>query len=179
MAHFEQQIFINAMRIVFTDYFVNKKVLEIGSLNINGSVRGFFSNCGYVGVDLGYGEGVDIVCDGADLKFPTNTFDTVVSTECFEHNPRWVETFANMIRMCKSNGLVIMTCATEGRAPHGTTSDRPEDSPLTVQNGWGEYYENLSEQNFREHFNIDVIFESYQFYVNHSFHDLYFWGIKK
>lgn len=179
MAHAEQQIFINAMRIVFIDYFTNKKVLEIGSLNINGSVRQFFENCEYIGVDLGHGAGVDIVCDGADLALPDRTFDTVISTECFEHNPRWVETFTNMIRMCKAGGLVLMTCATEGRNEHGTHAESPGDSPFTIQKGWGEYYKNLTEQDFLDNIDIQSFFSEHQFYVNNSSHDLYFWGIKQ
>lgn len=179
MAHAEQQIFINAMRIVFTQNFINKKVLEIGSMNVNGTVRIFFEQCQYIGVDLGHGDGVDLICDGAKLRLPDNTFDTVISTECFEHNPNWVETFSNMIRMCKPGGLIMMTCATEGRLEHGTHTERPEDSPLTVHNGWGEYYKNLTEQDFLDNIDIRSFFSEHQFYVNNSSHDLYFWGIKQ
>lgn len=178
MAHPSQENFIRVVQTVFADYFINKTVLEIGSLDINGSNRKFFRSCGYVGVDVGPGLGVDLVCDGSELRFPDNVFDTVISTECFEHNPNWVKTFANMIRMCKPGGLVIMTCATEGRAAHGTLYSKPESSPLTVSIGWGDYYKNLTEIDFREQFDFQSLFVDHQFYTNNIDCDLYFWGIK-
>jgi SAM-dependent methyltransferase len=118
------------------------------------------------------------VCEGQNLDSPDQTYDTVVSCECFEHNPYWVETFQNMHRMCKDGGLVIMTCATTGRPEHGTTRTSPRDSPLTIGKGW-EYYKNLTEQDFRDNMDIDSMFSSYKFDVGRPHPDLYFWGIKK
>ena len=89
----------------------NRKVLEVGSLDINGTVRIFFDNCDYTGLDLGEGKGVDLIEEGQNYDAPDETYDTVLSTECFEHNPYWKETFLNMIRLCKKNGLVFFTCA--------------------------------------------------------------------
>lgn len=177
MAHEAQFNFLNVMKMVFSESFTNKTVLEVGSLDINGTCRGFFHNCAYLGVDIGIGPCVDLVCDGAELNLPDNKFDVVISTECFEHNPNWIKTFYNMHRMCKPNGLIIMTCATTGRAPHGTLVDRPEDSPLTVQLGWGEYYKNLTEKDFVDNFDLVSMFSRHQFYVNSQAKDLYFWGI--
>jgi hypothetical protein len=91
-------------------------VLEVGSLNINGSIRQFFSNCDYLGIDVGSGVDVDLVCEGQNLHHPNDSYEIFGSCECFEHSPYWVETFNNMYRMTKSNGLVFMSCATTGRA---------------------------------------------------------------
>lgn len=76
-------------------------MLEVGSLDINGSVREAFSNCDYTGVDLELGPGVDLARQGQSVDFPTGHFDTTISVECLEHNPFWRETVANMLRMTR------------------------------------------------------------------------------
>lgn len=178
MAHTEQHNFIHSVKNFYPDYFNNCQVLEIGSLDINGSIRQFFNNCDYLGVDVGQGHGVDLVSPGEDLELPDNSYKTVVSTECFEHNPNWVKTFKNMIRMCSSQGLVIMTCATTGRPEHGTARTSPSDSPLT-QSMWGDYYKNLTQEDFEKEFNFDSIFSKFEFIVDPAHCDLYFYGIKR
>jgi SAM-dependent methyltransferase len=150
--------------------FANVDVLEIGSLNINGTVRDFFESKSYIGVDVAAGDGVDIVAQGQDLDFPNGLFDVCVSAECFEHNPYWLETFKNMVRM--SNRWVVFTCATTGRPEHGTTATTPEDSPFTLS--W-DYYQNLTEKHFTDKFDFNV-FDFYYFEVNEVSRDLYFVG---
>lgn len=176
--HLQQVHFVQHLKNTFPNSFKDSKVLEIGSLNINGSIRVFFENCEYLGVDIGPGPGVDLVIEGQNLDSPSNTYDTVASCECFEHNPYWVTTFANMHRMARINGLVFMTCATTGRPEHGTVGNHEAASPLTIEKGWG-YYKNLTEQDFREKFDIDSMFSKYEFVLNASSCDLYFWGFKK
>lgn len=176
MAHQEQFDFVNSVKQKFTNNFINVKVLEVGSLNLNGTVRQSFENCEYIGLDLGEGSGVDIVCEGQNYNAPDNHFDTTISCECFEHNPYWIETFKNMIRMTKSSGLVVMTCATTGRVEHGTTRSSPEASPLSVGKGW-DYYMNLTQEDFENNIDLAANFSSYEFSV--VVQDLYFWGIKK
>lgn len=178
MAHVQQLNYIQSIKESYVSYFKNSQVLEIGSLDINGSVRDFFHNCNYIGIDVGPGKGVDIVCEGQDYNEDDNFFDTVISCECFEHNPYWFETFTNMYRMCKNNGLILFTCATTGRPEHGTSRTSPKKSPLTVAKGW-DYYRNLTEIDFTEKFNFSKNFSAYEFSTNTESFDLYFYGIKK
>lgn len=178
MAHDQQRRYVEKLKKKAPDFFKEQKVLEVGSLNINGTVRDFFERCSYVGIDVGPGDGVDVVCEGQNYNAPDNTYDTVCSLECFEHNPYWIETFTNMIRVCRPGGLVFFTCATEGRAEHGTSRTNPVDSPLTVDLGW-DYYKNLSESDFRENIALGDYFDQFAFEVNTESHDLYFWGVKK
>ncbi len=138
MSHQEQTDFVAAVKDKYPEFFRNKRVLEVGSLNINGTVRDFFTDCEYVGCDLGEGSGVDIVCAGQDLDFPDKSFDVVCSCECFEHNPAYQETLRNMVRMLKPGGLLFFTCATTGRKEHGTRRTTPKDAPFC-----GDYYRNL------------------------------------
>jgi len=83
-----------------------------------------------------------------------------------------------MIRLCKKQGLILFTCATEGRREHGTSRTDIGSSPLTVSKGW-EYYKNLTEQDFKlSDVSFDDIFEIYDFFVENYVKDLYFYGIK-
>jgi hypothetical protein len=172
----DQYDFVAGLKEKHKDCFVKAKVLEVGSLDINGSIRSIFEDCDYTGIDVGEGAGVDLVCEGQDYKGETLSFDTTVSCECFEHNPYWRETFENMIRMTKSSGLVIMTCATTGRMEHGTSNSEPSSSPLTIAKGW-EYYKNLTREDFDQAFNMDYFFKEYEFTTKG--YDLFFWGVKK
>ena len=171
MSHQSQLDFVLGVKNKFPNYFKGKKVLEIGSLDINGSVRQFFEDCQYIGVDLGQGKGVDIVAKGEELTYDDGLFDVVISCECLEHNPEWVKTFNNMVRM--SSGLVIMTCATTGRPEHGTRRTSPQDAPFC-----GDYYGNLTERDIRDNCDLSK-FALHQFSTCTSPADLYFWGLCK
>lgn len=176
MAHREQSEYIASIKQQYSPFFNKGRVLEIGSLNINGTVRQFFNVNEYIGVDVGNGPGVDVVMSGHEYDNSAQ-FDCTISCECFEHNPFWAKTFQNMVRLTRSGGLVVFTCATTGRPEHGTERTTPQDSPLTIAKGWS-YYKNLTEQDFRGSFNFDNLFLSYAFSVNSDSCDLYFHGIK-
>lgn len=170
MSHPAQIEFVAALQNKFPDFFIRKNVLEIGSLNINGSIRQFFQQCNYVGVDLGAGRDVDVIAKGEDLSYADGSFDVVASCECFEHNPEWAKTFGNMVRM--SCGLVFFSCATTGRAEHGTRRSNPHDAPFC-----GDYYRNLTEDDVRQEVDLSA-FKVYEFISNDKAQDLYFWGLK-
>ena len=46
-------------------------------------MRTMFSDCEYVGIDVGEGKGVDIVCQGQEYDAPDETFDVCASGEWF------------------------------------------------------------------------------------------------
>lgn len=175
MSHTQQMSFISRTKAHFPECFDNCSVLEVGSLNINGTVRVFFTNNkSYLGVDLIEGKDVDRVIAGNELDNPDETYDTTISTECFEHDKHWKETFKNMYRMTRSGGMVIFTCASDGRHEHGTTRTTPGDSPAT-----NDYYKNLNQKDFEEAFDIAEMFSKHWFEYNPETCDLYFWGVKK
>jgi SAM-dependent methyltransferase len=178
MAHYTQHQFVRWTKEFFPAFFEGKKVLEIGSLDINGSVREFYDNCEYTGLDVGPGPGVDIVCGGQDYDAPDASFDVVTSFEAMEHNPYWKETFANMIRLVRPGGMVIMTCATAGRPEHGTSRSKPSDSPLTASIGW-DYYRNLSSKDFEEQFPLEKHFSRYFFAHYYYGCDLLFFAFRR
>lgn len=178
MAHQEQRDFINSVKEILPGYFENTKVLEVGSLNINGTVRDFFTNCGYLGVDVGDGPGVDMVARGEDLEFDDETFDVTISTECFEHAQNWREILRNMVRMTKVGGLVVVTCAGPGRPEHGTTRSDIGSSPLTVGLGI-EYYGNVSESDIAKTI-LDLPYPmTFMTHYNENACDTYMYGIRQ
>ena len=92
--------------------------MDIGSLDINGNTRFLFEDFEYTGVDIGEGPNVDVVSKGHEFK--SERFDIVISTECFEHDMYYKETLKNCVKLCKAGGMFIFTCASTGRAEHGT-----------------------------------------------------------
>jgi SAM-dependent methyltransferase len=177
MAHYQQLKFIETVRDSYPEFFDQKKILEIGSWDVSGSIRQFFKNCDYIGVDVSEGPGVDIVSFGQDLTLPDKNFDLVISCECFEHNPDWIETFKNMYRMLGDEGLFVFTCATYGRREHGTPR-RSMNSSLTSVSVGGEYYLNLADHDISYVVNLEELFSSYKFFYNPYGRDLYFIGFK-
>jgi len=175
MAHPEQQQWFQQTHQQLPQYFQNQRVLEVGSMNLNGTVRDYFTNSEYLGIDLGPGPGVDLVANGDDYLKPA-AYSVVISTESFEHNPTWQKTFDNMITNCAAGGLIIFTCASTGRPEHGTRATTPSDSPYTCDNN---YYKNLTVRDFVTHWDFDAIFQHYRWGYNHRPGDLYFWGIKR
>jgi len=176
VAHPAQNEFIGRIKAIFPGHFRRARVLEIGSLDINGTIRALFEDCDYTGIDVGPGKGVDIVCEGQKFDAPAESYDVVISCETMEHNPYWAETFANMVRLVKPSGLILMTCATTGRKEHGTTRTTPADSPLTVAKGW-DYYRNLSARDFAGAGVLEPL--AFQFFATClDDYDLYFAGSK-
>lgn len=92
-------------------------VLEVGSLDVNGSVRPLFSGA-YTGVDMTDGPGVDRVADAEHLPFPSASFEVVVSTELLEHCEHFWDALAEMGRVLQPGGILILTA--RGWTPEGT-----------------------------------------------------------
>lgn len=143
-----QRRFVAVAAEFLPEFFVETRVLEVGALDVNGSVRDLFRHCDYTGIDVGPGPGVDVVCGGHEYDADDASFDVVLSTETMEHNPHWVRTVENMLRLCRLGGLVLVSCATLGRPEHGTVRSSPLASPPTVALGW-DYYRNVSERGLR------------------------------
>lgn len=173
MAHPAQKEFFRKVKQLYPDNFHQAKVLDCGSLNINGSAKDLFTQSEYTGVDIVAGKDVDIVSFIKDLEFENSSFDTVISGEMLEHDGTWKESLKKMYDLCKQKGLIVISCAGEGRPEHGTSRTNGKQ--------WGtahDYYMNLTEQNFREVYKDDM-FDVVYYEYNPVAHDQYFYGIKK
>jgi len=189
MAHLQQSDFVYRVKNKFLDFFKKQKVLAVGTFDVCGTEKKYFDDCDYIGLDLAPGEGVDIVCPAQDYNAPSESYHTIISCECFEHNPFYCETIKNITRLLKPGGLFLFTCATIGRPVHGVRS-LEEESKLKFKNwktmpnvlieNWdNDYYKNLTEEDIRKCMDVEEIFSEYEFEVEKDHCDLYFWGIKK
>lgn len=107
---------------VVTHQLAKRDTLEVGSLNVNGSVRSLFRGP-YTGVDMRAGPGVDQVALAAELPFPDASFDVVVSTEMLEHDPSPWLSMAEMGRVLKAGGHLLLTTRGNGFGEHNEPSD--------------------------------------------------------
>lgn len=177
MSHPEQFAFVSLVAAANRELIADGRVIEIGSYDVNGSVRDLFGAAReYVGVDLTEGPGVDIVNFGHKVDEPTSSFEVAISAECFEHDPHWRDTFLNMCRLVRPGGLVAFTCASRGRPEHGTTRSDIKKSPGTQSRGI-DYYRNLVEADFSE-IRLDDLFTEFQFWYMPTSFDLYFAGVR-
>jgi len=96
--------------------FKHKRVIEIGSKYVNGSVRPFIERFlhpkEYIGVDIEPGKFVDVVLAASDLVdyFGEESFDVVISTETLEHIKDWRSAINNMKRILKVGGYIYNDC---------------------------------------------------------------------
>ena len=126
------------MNIAVLEFFINnsklkefnkKRVLEIGSRYINGSVRPliekFFSPKEYVGIDWEPGKFVDVVllAEKSLEYFGPESFDVVIATELLEHIKNWRLVIKNMKGVLKSNGYIYITTRSRGFPYHGYPYD--------------------------------------------------------
>jgi len=175
MAHPEQQEFFRQLAIIHPEHFSgNGNILEIGSQDINGTVRDFFKhNQNFVGLDLGMAKGVDWTIPGELVELPDQWARVCISTECFEHAATWQRILMNMIRITSEGGLLILTIAGEGRATHGTVDSDERWSPFTTS-----YYRNLGPDDIADKIKLGHYFRRHGFQVNSEVRDTYFWGIR-
>jgi SAM-dependent methyltransferase len=96
--------------------------LEVGSYNVNGSVRDLFTGP-YIGVDMRPGPGVDHVATADRLPFDDDMFEVVVSTEMLEHDPTFWLSIPEMARVLRPGGHLLLTARGNGFPPHEYPSD--------------------------------------------------------
>ena len=165
--HPESREFTLFVKQILSDFFINKRVLDICSGENN---RVLFENCKYDGNDVIQADNITIVSKTKDLPFIENTFDTIISTEYFQHDPEYKQSFIKIYNMLKPDGLFCFTCASIGRSEHGTRRTSSES----------DYYKNLTEIDVTEVLlPLNKLFSVYEIYYNSISSDLYFVGIKK
>lgn len=125
---------MNASNVIFaalnikTDDIRDKRVIEVGSYDVNGSLRPLveaLEPSSYVGVDIMDGPGVDVVCDAGELlsRFSESSFDFVISTEMIEHVKNWRWAIHNLKNICKAGGGILITTRSSGFFYHGHPDD--------------------------------------------------------
>ena len=102
---------------------VGRRVLEVGSGDVNGSVRPAVEAhrpTAYIGVDAADGPGVDLVVDCAELvsTLGANTYDIVITTEMLEHVVDWRPCVAQMCEVLRPGGTLVLTTRSPGFPYH-------------------------------------------------------------
>lgn len=92
-------------------------VLDVGGADLNGSYRTLFEGLGarYLSLDISAGPGVDLLLtpdgriDAADASF-----DVVISGQTIEHCWNFWDLVAEMVRVCKDDGLLVLVAPSAG-----------------------------------------------------------------
>lgn len=138
-------------------------VLEVGSLNINGSPRALAPTATWWGIDRQAGRDVDEVCDAETWTSP-NRFDLAICAEVFEHTGYVTRILRMIASHLQPGGRLLVTCATHGRDPHSAIDGGP------VRND--EFYRNVDPVTFLT--DLEVIgYEPIHFETHHDRGDLY------
>ncbi len=109
-------------------------VVEVGGRWINGGVRDLIKAESYTGLDLHPGGDVDVVAD-VRTWIPPVPVDLVVCCEVIEHAEDAAGVVGACVNMLAPGGLVVITCAGPGRAPHSGLDGGPVRA--------GEHYANV------------------------------------
>lgn len=112
-----------------------KSVLEVGSYDVNGTVRPIFESrgCTYLGVDIASGKGVDMIMDAHDLDFTDGQFDVVISCETLEHDSEFWFSLREMGRVLKKDGILILTARGNGFQYHPFPKDYWRFMPDSIE----------------------------------------------
>lgn len=106
------------------------RILEIGALDINGSMRTYdFVSKGpkwremvgciqYIGIDLIDGPSVDVIMNAHQLNYKENSFDLVLCLSMLEHDTDPVATIKEAYRVLKPGQPLILTTVNEDHGEH-------------------------------------------------------------
>ncbi len=134
-------------KVILPEEITDKKFIEIGSYNVNGSYATFIKEhkpSDYVAVDLqqcDHYKGtyiatdrhavhlqepcVSLISNVLDLPYRFNLefFDYVVSTEMLEHAEDWKKSISVMKRLLKKGGYLVLTTRSPGFPLHAWPDD--------------------------------------------------------
>jgi len=114
----------NAFFRCYGDVIERPKILDVGSLDVNGTLKGLIPTDGiYLGIDVALGPNVDKQFPvPGEFLLPSDAFELVVSTSCLEHDPMFWLTFAEMARVTALGGFVYISVPSNGPY-HGHPGD--------------------------------------------------------
>jgi len=142
--------YVNAEKFALKYYpnLENKKILDVGSYDVNGTLKPIFERGIYTGLDMEAGPNVDVVSDAHNIPFENEHFDIVTSSSCFEHDDMFWVTFLEMCRVVKPGGYLYVQAPSNGPY-HGWPGDN-----------WRFYIDSwkaLEKWGKREGYDIDLI----------------------
>lgn len=114
---------LEGVKRAYPECFTNVKVLEIGSLDVNGSMWELFEECEMTGVDWIEGPHVTHVMKASETDFAPEYFDVLMSFNHLEHDPFWKDSITHNLPALKPGGLIILRWATHSSGKHGPEFD--------------------------------------------------------
>jgi len=156
-------------------HFNNSKVIEVGSLDVNGNIKDLFHDCDHIGIDVVTGKNVDVVSVAHQYN-PDGQVDVIYSTNSLEHDRYWKSTLIWMFRWLKTDGLFFLTCS-YSHAEHGTRNTSPHKSGTGQIAGWDKWYKNFTTKDITRNINLEKHLKTHDIRIVGR--DLRMWGIKK
>lgn len=180
-----EQQWMNEIKEQFKDKFKEADVLDVGSANLNGTYKPFFSQAGasqYTGIDVMPFNNVDVVSP-VHLYNPRKKFNIVFSASQLEHDLHWKKSLMAFIKLCKKGGLIIFSCW-NNLDRHGVSGMQPETSLSSgLGNKWSNYYKNRSVEDIRRVWSNKLLKKTFsEYFLGLNPHDdgnVVFWGVKK
>lgn len=103
------------------------RVLDVGSFDVNGSVRNIIKGQykDFIGVDMREGPGVDMVLNAHHLSrnWQVPFFDLVTCVETLEHDCKFWITIKQMRKVLKPGGWLLITAPSVGMGLHEYPND--------------------------------------------------------
>ncbi|GAF83980.1 unnamed protein product [marine sediment metagenome] len=177
--HHMQNLFIEKMKEEHPEYFENVKVLDVGSLDVNGNNSMFFKNSEYTGIDVIKGANVDIISP-LHLWKTKRRFDTIISTSALEHDMYIIKTITRIYELLKPGGWLFIVACRSWRA-HGTKNNGPDNAGNSqIENdNWCNYYANVKVKDLKQYIKqADVEFENIEIIKSPNNKDTRFCGQK-
>jgi hypothetical protein len=142
------------------------RVLDVGGQDVNGTAHDWFTHPATTVITLDV-ENADIIADARTWE-PDQLFDVVMATEVFEHVEDWRAVLRTM-RLAldpAGPGVLLATCASDGRPVHGATG-----APLPAD---GEWYGNVPPAELTEALSLYFPWREVRYQTPPG--DAYLWG---
>lgn len=105
---FQPDRYLLEKQIKVVSHYIKGKVLDLGAGDFNR--YGHLFNCDeYLKMDIRSGPNVDIVGSADNIPFPDQHFDSIISTQVFEHLPNFEKAAKEVSRVLKSGGYFLLT----------------------------------------------------------------------
>lgn len=118
-------------QVVHQHGLAERSCLEVGSINVNGSLRSLFRGA-YTGIDLRPGPGVDRVASGHHIPAADGAYAVVVCTEVLAHDPAFWLTIGEMHRVLQPLGYLLLTVRGLGFGRNDSPCDYYRFTPEAV-----------------------------------------------
>lgn len=115
--HKNNQLWLDDLKKAYPKSFKDCRVLEVGSKDWNGSVRPWFENCKYHGIDIEPGDLVDEVTSLKNFMSPGG-YDTIIMFSLLEHDAEWRQSLYNLVNLAKPGTMLFMSWGAEGNIEH-------------------------------------------------------------